>query len=209
MKSLDAAKWPSASPPPAHAALRTPERQLEKTYGALVADLGRSQAENFFPKNVRSSRGPLRAARTPDAVALDIVHRGVMCMKSTPHHRAPEALAQRVAHATSRATVRDARAVKSATTPPLSPLQRVGRLADRRARPLGRHIMNDEQDSIAALTLATSTARAVLVSSSDVSDPQLPFAHVTGRDQEAEGLRALPGGRTNYDKDRRPVVPRW
>lgn len=67
--------------------------------------------------------------------------------------------------------------------------------------------MNDEQDSIAALTLATSTARAVLVSASDVSDPRnYPFAHVTGRDQEAEGLRKwLLGGRTNYDKDRRPL----
>lgn len=67
--------------------------------------------------------------------------------------------------------------------------------------------MNDEQDSIAALTLATSTARAVLVSASDVSDPRnYPFAHVTGRDQEAEGLRKwLLGGRKNYDKDRRPL----
>jgi hypothetical protein len=65
----------------------------------------------------------------------------------------------------------------------------------------------DPHDTLASLTLATSDAHAVLVSSADARDPRhYPFAHIHGRDDEARVLREwLLGGRSHYDPDRRPL----
>ncbi|MFO0647805.1 MAG: hypothetical protein U0326_16320 [Polyangiales bacterium] len=57
------------------------------------------------------------------------------------------------------------------------------------------------------MTLATSNARAVLVSSGDVAESRnYPFAHIAGRADEARVLREwLLGGRDHYDHARRPL----
>lgn len=62
-------------------------------------------------------------------------------------------------------------------------------------------------DTLAALTLATSTARGVLVSASDLDEPlHYPFAHIGGRAEEARVLREwLLGGRANYASAHRPL----
>ncbi len=62
-------------------------------------------------------------------------------------------------------------------------------------------------DTLASLTLATSTARGVLVSSADLDDPRdYPFAHIGGRDAEARVLREwLLGGRSRYAPEHRPL----
>ncbi len=66
---------------------------------------------------------------------------------------------------------------------------------------------DDLHDNLAALTLATSYARAVLVSSKDVAHSKhYPFARIHGRADEARVLREwLLGGRDAYDPDRRPL----
>ena len=49
----------------ARASLRALERQLERTYGALVAELGKARAERFFPKTRASRRGDPAAPPAP------------------------------------------------------------------------------------------------------------------------------------------------
>jgi hypothetical protein len=49
-------------------ALRALERQLEKTYGALMTEHGKAFAERFFPK-VRTARGDVPSPRPPAAPA--------------------------------------------------------------------------------------------------------------------------------------------
>lgn len=67
--------------------------------------------------------------------------------------------------------------------------------------------MTERLDTLAALTLATSDAHASHVSAADAADPQCyPFAHMSGRDDEARVLREwLLGGGSIYDPERRPL----
>lgn len=66
VKSLDAAESAERiAGTRARTALRTLERQLEKTYGALVADLGKSRAESFFPRTRGSRRADPSAPPAP------------------------------------------------------------------------------------------------------------------------------------------------